>query len=154
MSKSIEKTRDRLALRASTAFFLRSVDILARAVGDGDILRGVIFLAVVDSNTRHLKPSDSLAQAYSESGDTVPDALRRPVSVHALALELALPYETTRRHVNGLMAAGLCVRRETGVLVPAAVLAREPIVTAVRKNFDHLKLLFSDLRDGGVDLAS
>eukprot|EP01035_Chromulina_nebulosa_P028646 gene28646-biopygen18329 len=115
------KRRDRLALRASTAYFLHSVDLMARVVG-GDILRGVIFTAIVDANTRHIRPSAVEAQTYSEAGDQVPDTLRRPISVHALALELDIPYETTRRHVNALIADG----RRVGAIGPAQRIGTDP----------------------------
>jgi hypothetical protein len=146
------KRRDRLALRASTAYFLHSVDLMARVVG-GDILRGVIFTAIVDANTRHIRPSAVEAQTYSEAGDQVPDTLRRPISVHALALELDIPYETTRRHVNAMIADGLCMRADSGVLVPGEVIAREQMTMALRRNFENLRRLVSDLREGGVEFA-
>ena len=152
MSTDAEKDRGRLALRASTRFFLRSIDLLTRAVGNGDILRSVIFLALVDANTRHLRPSDPVARGFSGTNDQVPDEIRRPVSVHALSLDLALPYETTRRHVNALIEQGLCDRVETGILVRAEVLERDGMVAAHRKNLENLNALFSDLRDGGVKL--
>ncbi|MDP1631781.1 MAG: hypothetical protein Q8L66_10225 [Caulobacter sp.] len=152
MSVILEKRRDRLALRASTTYLLQCVDLMARVVG-GDILRGVIFTAVVDANVRHLRPGDAAAQAYSETADRVPDDLRKPISVHALALALAVPYETTRRHVNALIAEGLCERAEGGIIVPAQVLAKEPLALALRRNFDNLQQLVGDLREGGVDFA-
>jgi len=74
------------------------------------------------------------------------------VSVHALSLDLALPYETTRRHVNALIEQGLCDRVEAGILVRAEVLERDGMVAAHRKNLENLNALFSDLRDGGVKL--
>lgn len=153
MSTDAEKDHGRLALRASTRFFLRSVELLTRAVSDGDILRGVIFLAIVDANTRHLRPSDPVAKSFSATRDSVPDEIRRPVSVHALALDLALPYETTRRHVNALIDQGLCQRVEAGILVRAEVLDRDGMVATHRKNIENLHALFSDLRDGGVNFA-
>jgi len=149
-----EGDRGRLALRASTRFFLKSVELLTRAVSEGDVLRGIIFLAVVDANTRHLRPSDSVSQTYSSTSDSVPDELRRPISVHALALELALPYETTRRHINALIKQGLCIRAETGILVPGAVLARDAVTAAHRRNIENLRVLFRDLAEGGVDLGT
>jgi len=144
------KRRDRLALRASTAYILRSVDLMSRVVG-GDILTGVIFTAIVNANIRHLRPADLVAQTYSELADPAPDEIRRPISVHALALELAVPYETTRRHVNRLIADGFCRRSDNGVVVPTEVLAREAIGTVLRKNYDNLRRLLGDLRDGGVE---
>lgn len=152
MSIDVEKGLGRLALRASTRFFLKSVDLLTRAVGDGDILRGVIFLAIVDANTRHLRPADPIVQTYAGTNDRVPDEMRRPVSVHALALGLALPYETTRRHVNALIEQGLCERIEAGIVVRAEVLERDAMLATHRRNIDNLRALFRDLRDGGVDL--
>lgn len=147
-----DKRRDRLALRASSTFFLRSADLLARVVG-GDILRAVIFLAIVEANIRHLRPSDSLAQAFSETGQALPDEVRNPISIHALALALSLPYETTRRHVNTLIADGMTVRLARGVIVPTEVLDRDALVTAMRKNFEHLRELYEDLSEGGVGFA-
>jgi hypothetical protein len=144
---------DRLALRASTRFFLKSVELLARAAGNGDILRGVIFLAIVDANTRHLRPGDPVAQSYSSTSDQVPDELRKAISVHALALELSLPYETTRRHVNALMAEGLCKRSEAGIVVPGDVLSRSNVVFSHKTNTENLRILFKDLKEGGVDLG-
>jgi len=147
-----DKRRDRLALRASTTYFLNSVDLMARMVG-GDILRGVIFTAIVDANTRHIRPSAIEGQTYSEASDRVPDSIRRPISVHALALELDIPYETTRRHVNALISEGYCERADTGVLVPAEVIARESMTMALRRNFENLRRLVGDLREGGVEFA-
>lgn len=152
MQNRTDKRRDRLALRASTTYFLHSVDLMSRIVG-GDILRGVIFTAVVDANVRHLRPGDIVSQTYSEASDQVPDELRRPISVHALALELDIPYETTRRHVNALIEEGYCVRTEAGIMVPGQVLARDQITVALKKNFDNLKRLVRDLREGGVEFA-
>lgn len=145
-----DKVRERLALRAATTYMLRSVRVLNRIVGNGDILRTLIFLAVVDTNIRHLRPDEEVAQTYSGAEDRVPDEARRPISIHALALELDLPYETTRRHVNRLMADGFCLRLEGGVIVPGEVLAREAFKSALKQNFENLRQLMSDLDSGGV----
>lgn len=153
MPTRTDKRRDRLALRAATSFMLHSVDLMSRVVG-GDILRGVIFTAIVDANVRHIRPGDAIGQSYSEASDHVPDELRRPISVHALALELDIPYETTRRHVNALIADGFCVRTETGIIVPATVIARDQMSMALRRNFENLRRLVSDLREGGVEFAA
>lgn len=152
MPTRTDKRRDRLALRAATSFMLNSVDLMSRVVG-GDILRGVIFTAIVDANVRHIRPGDVVGQSYSEASDHVPDDLRRPISVHALALELDVPYETTRRHVNALIADGFCVRTDAGIVVPATVIARDQMSMALRRNFENLRRLVGDLREGGVEFA-
>ncbi len=150
MTEEVEKPRARLAMRASTRFLMQSIEMMLRAMGGRDLLRATIFLAIVDANTRHLEPSDAVSQTYSETEDTIPDNLRRPISVHALALSLELPYETTRRHVNALLQNGYCRRRENGVFVPGEVLSRENFVATHEENLDNLRGLFANLKAGGV----
>lgn len=153
VSTDAEADLGRLAARASTRFILRSLDLLTRAFSGSDILRGVIFVAIVDANTRHLRPSDPVAKSFSATRDSVPDEMRRPISVHALALELTLPYETTRRHVNALIEQGLAERVESGILVRAELLHNDIIAASHRKNVENLHALFSDLRDGGFNFS-
>lgn len=141
-------------MRASTRFLMQSIEMMLRTVGGRDLLRATIFLAIVDANLRHLAPDDAISQTYSESEDSIPDNLRRPISVHALALSLELPYETTRRHVNALLQDGYCRRRENGVYVPAEVLSRDNILATHQENLVNLRTLFRDLEAGGVKLRA
>jgi hypothetical protein len=143
----------RLALRAANRFFLKSLKLVTRSFGGSEILRGVIFIAIIDANVRHIEPGSELAQTYAGAGSAIPDELRKPISIHALAHELSLPYETTRRHVNGLIDAGLCRRRETGVIVPTAALSIRPAGRMLSENMDNLRDLYADLKIGGVDLG-
>ena len=53
MSEDSPKVRDRLALRLSTEYMLRSIDLMTTAVG-GDLVKGLIFIAVVQANTQHI----------------------------------------------------------------------------------------------------
>ncbi len=150
MPNEPEKVRERLALRAATTYMLRSARVLNRIVGNGDILRTLIFLAIVDANVRHLRPGEVFAQTHSGADDRVPDEARRPISIHALALELDLPYETTRRHVNRLINDGMCERWDSGVIVPGEVLGRETFVVGLKQNYENLRQLLDDLKTGGV----
>ena len=50
-----------------------------------------------------------------------PTPLRTPVTVYALARSLGIPYETVRRHVGKLKAAGICEAAADGVIIPARV---------------------------------
>jgi hypothetical protein len=150
VSEDSPKVRDRLALRLSTEYMLRSIELMTRVVG-GDLVKGLIFLAIVQANTQHILSDDTLAQTYSEADDTVPDETRRPVSVHALSVSLGIPYETTRRYVNKLLAEGYCVRVRRGLVVPAEVLNREQMISALKRNFANLQRLVSGLRRGGVE---
>lgn len=150
MSEDSPKIRDRLALRLSTEYMLRSIDLMTKVVG-GDLVKGLIFLAIVQANTQHILSDEHLAQTYSEADDTVPDETRRPVSVHALSVSLGIPYETTRRYVNKLLAEGYCQRARRGLVVPADVLNRPEMISALKRNFANLQRLVSGLRRGGVE---
>lgn len=151
MSDELPKIRDRLALRISTEYMLRSIDLMTRVVG-GDLVKGLIFVAVVQANTQHIVQDETLSQTWSEAEDKVPDENRRPVSVHALSVSLGIPYETTRRYVNKLLTDGYCIRVRRGLVVPSEVLAREDMVTALRRNYANLQRLVSTLRRAGVEL--
>ncbi len=144
------KVRDRLAIRVSTEYILRSIDLMSAAVG-GDLVKGLIFLAVVQANTQHIGSDENLSQVYSEAEDRVPDETRRPVSVHALSVSLGIPYETTRRYVNKLLDEGLVVRAKRGLVVPAEVLARDDMIALLKKNFANLQRLVVGLRRGGLE---
>lgn len=150
MSGDSPKVRDRLALRLSTEYMLRSIDLMTKVVG-GDLVKGLIFLAVVQANTQHILTDENLMQTYSEAGDAVPDEVRRPVSVHALSVSLGIPYETTRRYVNKLLVEGYCLRVRRGLVVPADVLNRSEMISALKRNFANLQRLVSGLRRGGVE---
>ena len=151
MSEDSPKVRDRLALRLSSEYILRSIDLMTNVVG-GDLVKGLIFLAIVQANIQHLAHDEGLSQTYSESTDAVPDETRRPVSVHALSVSLAIPYETTRRYVNKLLNDGYCERVRRGLVVPAAVLQRDEMMAALKRNFANLQRLTAGLRRSGVEL--
>jgi hypothetical protein len=151
MSEDPPKVRDRLAMRISTEYMLRSIDLMTQIVG-GDLVKGLIFLAVVQANTQHVASDEALNQTYSEADDTVPNDVRRPVSVHALSVSLGIPYETTRRYVNKLLTEGYCVRARRGLVVPGEVLQRPELVSALKKNFANLQRLVAGLRRGGLEL--
>jgi len=151
VSQDPPKVRDRLALRLSTEYLLRSIDLMTGVVG-GDLVKGLIFMAIVQANIQHLVHDDTLAQTYSESTDTVPDETRRPVSVHALSVSLGIPYETTRRYVNKLLDDDYCIRVRRGLVVPASVLQRDEMVSALKRNFANLQRLISGLKRSGVEV--
>ena len=139
----------RLAQRATIHFFMETAALLSRMV-DSDTVRGLIFLGILAANTRHLRPGSPEAQAYASTDDVVPDSLRRGVSVHALSSQVNLPYETTRRHVQKLIEAGLCERRGDGIIVPAAALASPRLLRAVERNLENVHRFVDELERGGV----
>lgn len=127
-------TGDEVALAARLAgeFFVRGVEIVARAHG-GDLLRGIIFTAI--------------AVANGEATPVTGGGERRPVSVMSIAHSIGVPYETTRRYVNMLVAEGLCERDgRRGVIVPEKALLRPEMEAAYRETFASINRLATALR--------
>ena len=67
-------------------------------------------------NVAHIADDPVLAQTYGI--DLVPDEHRKPVSIHAMAQSLGLPYPTVRRHTLRMIESGMAVRRDGGIIIP------------------------------------
>jgi predicted transcriptional regulator len=140
----------RHVVRLAGDFFLKSARIISTAI-DTDLVTGMIFLAIVRANVRHLLEEPGAALDYFEPGDAPPEAFRRPVSVYAIARELRLPYETARRHIGKLLAKGLCERGgDGGVVFPPEVNDRPEVRQAVITNFDATVRYVRALADVGL----
>jgi hypothetical protein len=120
-----------IAARLAGEFFIRGVEICARAHG-GDLLRGIIFTAIAVAN----------GEAAPATGGG-----RRPVSVMSIAHSIGVPYETTRRYVNLLVADGLCVREgRRGVVIPDHALVSPAMNAAYRESFASFNRLAAALK--------
>ena len=136
----------RMLLSLHAGFFLNCVRTVAM-FEKGDLMRGLVYTAIWLGNVEHLAPTDG------PLGAEPPDAMRKPVSVRAVARALRLPYETTRRYANGLVSEGVCKRvAGQGLIVPAAVL-ESPAEREKQSNVYALIAKFAvDLRDAGLVL--
>jgi hypothetical protein len=121
-------SRARGIARASLDFVL---DVSKISRGAGDLLDPLLLTAILDANQALLHRDPELARRYGDAPVAMPDELRRPISVNALARSLRLPFESVRRRVSGWVAAGVCVRTPAGVYVPAGVVA-SPAYTATQ----------------------
>lgn len=102
----------RIAGRLGMAFFL---DHLRMFSDDRDLVDGLILLTVLHANIDPLY-RESAEAPLAQDWTPAPDQLR-PISVNAVANSLSLPYETARRRVVGLRAAGRIEAGEQGLLV-------------------------------------
>ena len=122
-----------VAVRLAGEFFVRGVEIIARA-HDGDLLKGIIFTAI----------------AVANSGGATAATLNqppRPVSVMSVASSIGVPYETTRRYVNLLVSEGLCERiGRSGVVVRQEGLTRPAMITAYQETVTSFNRLSTALR--------
>ena len=71
----------------------------------------------------------------------------------AIADMVGLPYETTRRYVQRLVAKGQCLRVAKGLIVPAATIDGPGRRDMVRANLINLKRLHRGLAAHGVGLG-
>jgi hypothetical protein len=122
----------RLIFRCVCDFLLDEAGAMA-ARHDGDFIRGVAWLALLQAGAGR-------------------EAAERGVSIRALSRSLSLPFETTRRKLGDLEAAGFCRRLESGQYIP---LAQNPGTTAaeVARTCQAFHDVMERLRRTGVDPA-
>jgi hypothetical protein len=140
--------KTRLASRLAADYLLRSLKMIGD-LAEGELVTGLVNLALVQANVSHL---DRVASGFDGVDTPPPDEVRRPVSILSLSASLGLPYETTRRHVAKMVATGQCVRVKGGVVVPTAVIGEARRTEMLEVNLMNLRRLFRDLRNAGVIL--
>ncbi len=136
---------ERRVARLSIRYFLDGLTTIRTAL-DVDMLSALMFLAI----NRHNFQSELVG---GEPIDILPDERRQPISAYLLARQLGLPYETTRRHVGKLAKAGLCVRNDSGVIIPAAVVMRPELAEASREAWRVTREFLESLAEVGVAIA-
>jgi len=152
MAEVRHEAYDRAVARLALGYALRAVHRAAEAA-EGDILDGVIRVAIGDANIRHMSEDPKLAWSYAALDRPVPDELRRPVSVNAIATSLNLPFETTRRRVAGLVSRDICIQDARGVRIAAAAEATPGPTKIIVENLEDLRKLRQDLRAVAPTLA-
>lgn len=138
--------RRRLLGRLTSAYLL---DVLAIAQGEGDPLDTLITAAVIQANVAEIRARADLQLAFSKADSPPPDELRRPVSINAIASSLSLPFETVRRRIGALAAAGICRFVEGGVIVPAAVLTT-PVFAKDAEGCERTRIFYEQIRELGL----
>jgi len=144
--------KPRLVSRLTIDYLLSLLDQVRAGFG-GDIVKGVVFLAVTQSNVGHIDRDPELADQWGELDTPPPDSLRRPVSAGAIAQALGLPKETARRKIRQLVGERYCTLAPGGVIAPRRVFLRPGNVGALKHNAAQLRQLHSALTRGEVTLA-
>ena len=117
--------------RLLLAFALR---VLETAIArHGHLATAVIVTAIVAANIRHITEDAALARNYAAEDVIPPDTVRQPVALRTLARALDIPFETVRRRVAALVADGVVVWRDNGVIVPVVVLQSESFIADNRR---------------------
>ncbi|HEY4942390.1 MAG TPA: hypothetical protein VII56_13265 [Rhizomicrobium sp.] len=140
----------RSLLRAGTELIMRGIDMLGRLRGD-NLLDGLVFTALWTANVQHITNSPENLK-YGGLRELPPDELRRPVTVHALASALRIPYETLRRTANKLVRQDVAVRiGNKGLIVPRLQLAKVESYDTVRRSYGSIVRAVADLHRAGFD---
>ena len=137
-----------IVTRLSSEYLLRVLQLFVDSFGD--FRSGIIAQTVISANTAHLDTRSGGGWRYAGIDETAPDALRRPVSIARLADASGLPFETTRRIVMRLIEAGMCTRREGGVIVPVASLQRPELIRAAITHVGYVRRFVRDLQALGL----
>ena len=150
VAEPTQSTADaRLSARIAGEFVLRTLMTAAEAHG-GDIVPTIVLFCIVAANTSHLNERHGSAARHRDLEDSPQDSDRRPVSVLALSISLGMPFETTRRHVNALIARGACVRVSGGVIVPNSLINSEANVRAMLAVAANVRRFARDLKRAGI----
>lgn len=100
--------------RTFDRFILRWVESAIRDF-DGDLRLMLVHTAILLANEQSVL-QDARLNAFYGGFTPPPEALRRPISINALAAMTAMPRETTRRFVARLEERGFVDRTPTGML--------------------------------------
>lgn len=147
MPKSPPVTTLRVMGRLSVAFILELVKVGRQG---RDFIDSLLLLAIIQANLAPLVRDPQLQLTYGSYDSPPPDSLRRPVSVHAIAQSLDMPYETVRRHVAQQVALGICEMTGEGVFVSQAVLHSPQHRAVIEATCDAIHRFYLRLRSLGA----
>ncbi len=114
-------------------------------------MRGLLFIAVMRENVRHITYDPRLAWQYSKSDEPPPDEIRRPVSVRRLSNTLSLPYTTISRHVRGMIEYGVFLSDKNGLFIPEIIMQKTEYLNNGTRLYYWFIRLIQDLRAAGLE---
>lgn len=141
------------AVNASLILSLEFIRVTRDCVG-GDLLRALVFAAIIDANVGHLDDNPEASRRAAALDPSYPDELRRPIRSQRIAESLGLPRQTVRAKINQLIAMGIVQESEAGVIIPTAALLTDSFFLALQAYLEALARLVEALAAQGVgDLA-
>lgn len=148
----LRKTQARAVARIGGDYTLRTMSAMAAQL-DYDYALAVVYIAILQANLAPLMEDPALSARYAGVDTVAPEDLRRPISVHALAGSLHMPYETTRRCVGRLIDKGFAKRvSRSGILTSSEKLAEPAMKRLAEQAYQDTLRLVGQLRRAGVDL--
>jgi len=136
----------RFALRAANGFI---IDGLMGYRGDSDFTDALILATLVQCNAAPVSADPVLQRRYATFESPAPDDLRRPISINAIASSLGLPFETVRRRVKRMIAAGVVEMVPDGVRLVGANLHAPHHRAALDKTYATVRAFHQRLKANG-----
>lgn len=137
----------RVAGRLTNAFTLELVKIGGHR---RDVIDALIRAALLNANVAHISRDPDLQRRFAAFETDIPDEMRRPASIHAIAESLRIPYETARRRIGRMAEQGACLIGENGVIVRSAVTSSPMFRQGCQLQYEQLRDLYFRLRTAGV----
>lgn len=132
----------RILNRAGVAFLL---DLISLARNGRHPLDALLLSVTIQANVAQVAAQADLQVRHAAADAPPGDELRRPVSMNALATSLRLPFESVRRRIHNLAAAGLCQVSAEGVVVPTAILASPEYLTQAFAGYERIRAFHREL---------
>jgi hypothetical protein len=152
--KSAKDARAFAIDRAILDFGLRIFDGTSPTLGH-DYAVACVFAAILSANASPFAFDPEDAWRYGTRESLPPDEVRRPVPLAEISQMLGIPYETTRRYVNTLIACGDVMRDERkGLLVPASLLMSPRLVATSMEITRRFVEMVGELKRIGFDFQS
>ncbi|MBV9540984.1 MAG: hypothetical protein JO167_06925 [Alphaproteobacteria bacterium] len=113
-----DSVRPDAAVRHVVIDFVLRMSECGRVAHENDMVRSLVFTAIMSANAAPYT-LDNRAWKYASLAQSPPERERLPISVSSLAKLICMPYETTRRYVEQMIADKDIVRvKGQGVINP------------------------------------
>ena len=152
MSADSMTSRDnrRLIVRVFSQELLHALTELARGY-ETDVISVLVFTGIWTANVARLSPRPALR--YADVRDIPPDSLRLPICEEDLARNLCLPRSIVTVYVRELINAEMVEATESGLVVPAAVVARMASIESLNITYARAQQMAERLRDAGLSFV-
>ncbi|WP_369059116.1 winged helix-turn-helix transcriptional regulator [Caulobacter sp. 73W] len=114
--------------------------------GDEEFLDTFIFGAIVDANFGALDAQPRLGVAFGDADSYAPEALRRPITTHAVAQSLSISPETARRRIKRLVQDGKVRVGPKGLIATDAGIASPTYKSIQMANYDRTAAFYRLMR--------
>lgn len=115
-----------------------------------DLIDALVMLTIAQANVEPISRDGQLQRQYATYDQAPPDALRRPISINAVAQSLGIPFETVRRRVTKLSVLGQFRSTKAGIVAPTPVVMNRPHRTNLELAYGRLRELHDELDRRGL----